>query len=149
MNLRRLILRDKIPFKIEYNNLSKSLSQMDEFLKGHIGDRNANVFYRSRIFGIPLTKIQVKNNPNEKGELIIVFKMVDLVPIIFGLSILLLVRDSTVDVDGRGPLDGVTTTIFVSLFFYGFLLYRYYMELLDFRVTLKVIEVQWESSNAR
>ncbi|MBA4057870.1 MAG: hypothetical protein C0490_24350, partial [Marivirga sp.] len=149
MNLRRLIFRDKIPLKVEYNNLSKSFSQMDEFLVGYIGDKKANVFYRSRMFGIPLTKVQVKNNPNGKGELTIDFKMVDIVPIIFVLSIILVVRDSIVDIYGRGPFDRVITTISVSLFFYGFLLYKYYMELLDFRVTLKVIEVQWRSSNVR
>jgi hypothetical protein len=59
------------------------------------------------------------------------------------------VRDTIVDVDGRGPIDRLVTAIFVTLLFYGFLLYRYYLELLDFRVTLKVIEVQWRSSNAR
>jgi hypothetical protein len=149
MNLRRLIFRERIPFMVEYNNFAKSISDMDEFHEGHIGESEINVFYRSRLLGLPLTKVQLRNSSDENGALIIIVKFVDLIPIIYGLSIFLVCRDSILDAHGRGPLDGLVTSIFVALLFYGFLQYRFYMELLDFRVTLKRIEVQWRSSNAR
>jgi hypothetical protein len=149
MKLRRLMFLDKMALKVEYGNLTKSLRDMDEFLEGYIGESKTSVFFRSRLFGLPLTKVLVTKTSHAKGELIITLKMVDVVPLIYGLSILLVWRDFIVDVSGRGPQDGLFTAILVTFFFYGFLQYRYYAELLNFRVALKRIEVHWRNSNAR
>lgn len=150
MKLKRLIFQDDIIIKTDYKTFCNSISYKTNFnfIKGRQDEKSTSCYYKSRRLGLPLTKLKITNNSKD-NELKLKFKLADLLLIIYGLSIILIWRDYIFDIDGLRQRDGLFTPILVSLFFYGYLQYTYYTELLDVKVDLKYIEVETRDANAR
>ncbi len=151
MTYKRLIFKDSFTTSLNYEDLCFSLKKKlnKRFFKGYLSKNETLLYYYSEFINLsvvpkmPITQIKFIKPPNDKGQLIIEFKLVDIILIFFGAGCLPIWLAFTFNfaepVMGLGRL--VIPTI-ATIFIYLFLQIRYLIEIDQFKKDLEAIKTE-------
>lgn len=142
MRMINLIFRDTLKVNVDYKTIVTLFkSKLNEnFFKGYIDKDETQLFYFSGFLKrplsvkLPIIQINVENKRTDDGNIVIKFKIVNFVLVLFGFANISILLSSMIGLDTQGDSHiSLEVPLVVFIISYIFLLSKYLVELSQFK----------------
>ncbi|MBI3218672.1 MAG: hypothetical protein HYZ44_04110 [Bacteroidetes bacterium] len=117
----------------------------DTYFKGYIDRDETQLFYNSGALNrplsvnLPIVQLNIENKPDPQGNYMIKFKIVDFALILFGIANSCIITFFILGYRSGSENLPIDIPLIVFLFSYGFLQFRYRLELVNFEKQVELL----------